>query len=113
MLDFSDLGGGMFDITFQMARRGQSIVLVRGATSLAAQIFIVAPKKTEVFKVHSDAGKSGVDEITLIGYRGVSGQTDADVERGDQFKIGSTTYTAVLIDDSIQNRREARFEGVQ
>lgn len=110
-----DLGSldPMFDIAFEMSRRGQSIVLTRASVAQTAQTLIVAPLRAWGSEQRGEGALSGKQQIVLIGYRSYTGQTDFNVQRGDTFVIGTTKFRVSYIDDTIPNRREATAEATQ
>lgn len=110
-----DLGdtGPMFDIAFEMGRRGQSVVLTRAGTAQTAQTVIVAPIRASGSEQRGEGALSGKQQIVLIGYRGYTGKTDFDVQRADTFAIGSTRWRVTFVDDTISGRREATAEATQ
>lgn len=110
-----DLGSldPMFDIAFEMSRRGQSVTLTRNGIAQSAQTVIVAPIRTSGSEQRGEAALSGKQQIVLIGYRNYTGQADFDVQRGDTFAVGTARHRVVYVDDSIPNRREATAEATQ
>lgn len=93
------------------ARLGVAIALVRGASTLTAQTLILAPISGQS-EVVGDAGRSERLRCVLIGYRGVSGQTDFDVQPGDRFAYQGVTYRVMVVDKQIAGRTEAHCEGI-
>ena len=110
-----DLGSldPMFDIAFEMSRRGQSVTLTRGGAAQTAQTLIVAPVRASGSEQRGEGALSGKQQLVLIGYRNYTGQTDFNVQRGDTFLIGSAKYRVMFIEDAVPGRREATAEATQ
>lgn len=110
-----DLGSldPMFDIAFEMSRRGQSLVLTRNNAAQAAQMLIVAPIRASGGEQRGEGALSGKQQIVIIGYRNYTGQTDFNVQRGDMVTISGTRYRVIYVDGTIPGRTEATAEATQ
>lgn len=101
-----------YPIWLVMARMGVSLTLIRGAsTTVAAQTLIVAPLDGRR-EIVGEAGTSQQLTLALIGYRGVPGKTDADIQHGDRFAYNGYTYRVAEVNKLIAYRTEAYCYGV-
>lgn len=86
----SGLDGAVADL---LDRRGQALVLERGAsTVLAAQTVIIDRyvSGAEIAALGASGGQSGRGIVKIIG------DADLDIKRGDRFILGALTYDVIL-----------------
>lgn len=113
-------GGLMFDLTFQLSRRGRDIVIIRNGVPVSVgtppndtttQRVVPAPQDRENTEPQGPSGHTGRNWLIIIGWR-VGADTDLDVQHGDKFQLDGVTYRVTAVDDTVPNRREALADTV-
>ena len=97
------------DVAREIADDPQSITIVRGGSTLAAQTVRILPQTWPPSgqEMASEGGEESRDEVTVLG------GTSLNIQREDRFKVGSQWYEVVYVEPALPNRTEAKAVQMQ
>lgn len=101
----SGLAGAVQDI---IDRRGQAIVLERGASTVLASQTVVIDRYVsgaDIAALGVEGGQSGRSVVRI------NGDADLNIKRGDRFVLGSLTYDVIMAHPADDVQRVAYAEG--